>query len=480
MSNKTLFKNFLIYGVGNMLYTLIILLLIPIYLEKFEVDDYGSFSVLYITGTLISIVFSFSISNGILRFFHEYDNLRDRKLAITTMSLFFIGLFILTLSILFVTPVMKGIALYNSESSKLNFIILTTWAFGRIFINMFLGVLRADNKPVKFVVLTVIDVVILCITNIIIIYTNKLTLTNLLNGYLFSTSLTLLISLIINKEFIGAKLNSNYLKYFMIYGIPLAFANCISYFINYGNRYFLLHYTSKIDVAVYDIAQKITGVIGVILVNGFMMAFTPYYLNLNKIETKEQFNIKINKIINTFLGVYFLFGILIIFSDNFILDFLSKKEYMESALYTPFLILSNVFNVLFMLLAMTTNILKKTKVELYATIVMLCVGLIANFLLIKAYGLYGAVISQMIMSITGFIFINNYNAKFFPLDYKFQTTFILILNFLFFVIVDKYLLGIDMNEILKILIYLLLTILFVVVNRKYFVFAVKLIKNRLG
>jgi O-antigen/teichoic acid export membrane protein len=463
-----------------MLYTLIILLLIPVYLEKFEVDDYGSFSVLYITGTLISIVFSVSISNGILRFFHEYDNLRDRKLAITTMSLFFIGLFILTLSILFVTPVMQGISLYNSESNKQNFIILTIWAFGRIFINMFLGVLRADNKPVKFVVLTVIDVVILCITNIIIIYTNKLTLTNLLNGYLFSTSLSVLISLIINKEFIGAKLNSNYLKYFMVYGIPLAFANCISYLINYGNRYFLLHFTSKIDVAVYDIAQKITGVIGVILVNGFLMAFTPYYLNLNKIETKEQFNIKINRVINTFLGVYFLFGILIIFSDNFILDFLSKKEYLESASYTPFLILSNVFNVLFMLLAMTTNILKKTKVELYATIVVLCVGLVSNFLLIKAYGLYGAVISQMTMSITGFIFINIYNAKFFPLDYKFKTTFILILNFLFFIIVDKYLLGIDINVILKILIYLLFTVLFVVVNRKYFVFAIKLIKNCFG
>jgi O-antigen/teichoic acid export membrane protein len=394
------------------------------------------------------------------------------------MSLFFIGLFILTLSILFVTPVLKGITLYNSESSKLNFIILTTWAFGRIFVNMFLGVLRADNKPIKFVVLTVLDVMIMCITNIIIIHTNKFTLTNLLNGYLFSTILTLLISFIINKEFIGAKINSSYLKYFIIYGTPLAFANCISYFINYGNRYFLLHYTSKIDVAVYDIAQKITGVLGVILVNGFMLAFTPYYLNLSKIETKKQFNIKINKIINTFLGVYFLFGILIIFSDNFLLDFLSRKEYMESALYTPFLILSNVFYVLFMLLAMTTNILKRTKVELYATFVMLGVGLIANFFLIKAYGLYGAVTSQMIISITGFIFINNYNAKFFPLDYKFQATLILVLNFLFFVIVDKYLLGIEMNEVIKILSYLLLTILFVIVNRKYFVFAVKLIKKR--
>jgi O-antigen/teichoic acid export membrane protein len=131
-----------------------------------------------------------------------------------------------------------------------------------------------------------------------------------------------------------------------------------------------------------------------------------------------------------------------------------------------------------MLLAMTTNILKRTKVELYATFVMLGVGLIANFFLIKAYGLYGAVTSQMIISITGFIFINNYNAKFFPLDYKFQATLILVLNFLFFVIVDKYLLGIEMNEVIKILSYLLLTILFVIVNRKYFVFAVKLIKKR--
>jgi O-antigen/teichoic acid export membrane protein len=480
VSQKSLTSTFLIYGIGNMLYTLIILLLIPIYLEKLEVADYGEFSLLYVTGTLISIVFSFSISNGILRFFHDNDNIIERKIAISTISLFFIFLFVSIIITLYVFIKYNFFALFKSDNTSKNFLIITFWAFGRIFINMFLGVLRADNKPVKFVILTILDVLVLCTINLIIIYFFQLTLQNLLLGYLLSTYISLLLGGFFLKYLIGFSFNSKYINYFLSYGIPLAIANCITYLINYGNRFFLNYFSSVEDVAIFDISQKITGVIGVLLVNGFMMAFTPYYLNLHKTETKDNFKIRINKIIDTFLVIYFLFGFFLIFSDNFILNLLSRKSYLDAALYTPLLVIANVFNVLFMLLAMSTNILKKTKIELFATILTLIIGFISNNVLIKHFGLYGASISQIIMTFTAFAFINGYNAKFFPLNFKFKNTLVLILIFIIYMQLDKYLISLNLNIYLSFSIYLLLIFLFFAAYRSYFNFISVFIKKKIS
>ena len=462
-----------------MLYTLIIFLLIPFYLEKLEVSDYGKFSLFYLTGTLISIVFSFSISNGILRFFNDFENSIERKIAITTISLFFIFLFVSIILALYVVAKYNFFELFKSEYTRNNFLIITFWAFGRIFINMFLGILRADNKPLKFVILTILDVLVLCTTNLIIIYFFQLTLKNLLLGYLFSTCVSILIGGFFLKYLIGFSINLKYLNYFLSYGIPLAIANCISYLINYGNRFFLNYFSSAEDVAIYDISQKITGVIGVLLVNGFMMAFTPYYLNLYKTETKDNFNNRINKIIDIFLVVYFLFGFFVIFSDNFILNFLSKKSYISAALFTPLLIIANVFNVLFMFLAMSTNILKKTKIELFAIILTLIIGFFSNYFLIKYFGLFGASISQIIMTFSAFTFINSYNAKFFPLNFKFKNTFVLIIIFIIYMQADKYLICLNLNTYVLISIYLLLIFLFIAVYRSYFNFLIILIKKKI-
>jgi O-antigen/teichoic acid export membrane protein len=463
-----------------MLYTLIILFLIPIYLETLDVSDYGQFSLLYITGTLISIAFSFSISNGILRFFHDNDNNSDRKVAISSIFLFFIIFFTIIISFVSFSISFNLFSQDKLYSLNQNFLIIFCWAFGRIFINMFLGVLRADTEPIKFVILTILDVLLLCLINLYIIYFIDLTLQKLLLGYLFSTCLSLLFGYFFIKKFIIFSIEKKYINYFILYGTPLVLANCITYLITYGSRYFLNYFSSATDVAIFDVSQKITGVLGVLLVNGFMMAFTPYYLNLYKIETRDNFNIRINEIIDTFLVLYFLFGSILIFSDYFILDLLSKKSYLEAVLYTPLLVIGNSFNVLFMILAMSTNILKNTKIELFATILALIVGFISNIFLISFFSLLGASISQILMSFTSLVFINFYNSKFFPIYFNLKKFFGLILLFIVFMLVDKFIIFLDLSNYISFSIYLTLIFIFIISYKHHFYFLSVFIKKRIG
>jgi len=72
-----------------------------------------------------------------------------------------------------------------------------------------------------------------------------------------------------------------------------------------------------------------------------------------------------------------------------------------------------------MMLTMGTNISKKTNVEMYITISILLISIVSNILLIKFIGIYGAVITQVMINLLSLFFIHIYNRKNFPIIINF-------------------------------------------------------------
>jgi hypothetical protein len=71
--SKPLMKSLLTYGLGNIMYSLVTLTLIPFYLEKLNVVDYGNLTLFLIASNIVTIFFSINISNGILRLFSDSE-----------------------------------------------------------------------------------------------------------------------------------------------------------------------------------------------------------------------------------------------------------------------------------------------------------------------------------------------------------------------------------------------------------------------
>ncbi|GEM_PF-6360054 len=470
MPGISLTKSFLIYGIGNMLYALIVLLLIPVYLEKLNVADYGKFSILYVTGNLFSIIFSFSISNGILRYFSEFDAVSLRRSAVSTMTVFFLLTFLVVFVFFNLLPDSLNIPNFSSQADRNNVFVVLLWGFTRVLFGMILGALRALEKPVKYVSLTVADVIILCVVNLYIMFFTSFGVENILVGYLISSTLSIVIGFGFLSKFLTLDFNKGALKYLLMYGLPLSVANVVSYLIAYGNRYFLVFFSNTEDVAIFDVAQKITGILSIVLVNAFMISFTPYYLRMYNTVSIDEFKRQINAKISTFVSMFFLLAMLLVFVDAYLLNYLSKKEYLEAALYTPFLIIANSLSVLFMLLAMTTNINKKTSIEMLVTIATLITGLIGSYILIQKIGLLGAALCQILMSLTSFVLINIYNKKYFPLDYKFPETLGILLFFIMFSVADRLIFQYNLNLFIAVLSYAAMLGLYVYIYRRNFDF----------
>lgn len=409
------------YGVGNILYTGLTLALVPLYLEILSVEDYAILSLFLVTTNIIPIAFSFNISNGIIRAFEDKFSQNDLKVLVSTtlITFFFLGVFFLGISY-FLSSQLTGL-FYNLEAlwlSLATFLYSTT----RIFLRVFLGIKQASNQPRSYVLLNVQNVAVLIILNLYLLLFSTGGLMEIIYAYLISGVITFFFGTYMIRDFLKLQFDFSKLRYLLQYGLPLSLANLFSYIINYGNRFFVVNMLTPEDVAVIDLAQKISGLVSLLITSAFLTTFTPFYLKLfNELGGDlKSFSKNILKIINKFTFYYFGFGIFVVVFNELGLLLLSKDEYLAAGIFVPFFILGNYFYVLFMMLTMGTNIRKETRFEFYITAVIMIFNLVFNYLSIKYLELFGVVITQVVINFFSVVLIQLYNSKFFPLDLKFK------------------------------------------------------------
>ncbi len=450
MANPSFLKNFLTFGVGKILYTLVTLLLVPLYLERINIADYGILSISLVTVNLFAIVFSFSISNGILRAFNDSDDsLKQTKNIFSTTVIFYIVLsFLVYLSSKLFGTHLSSLIFGNEKF--ISFVdILILISITRVFVNIFNGFFLAKNYTIKYVIMNLFGVLSLALINIYQIFYTDYSLYSIIQGYFYSGLLTIVLGFIFSIKAFSFNFDFNIVRFILKYGIPLGVASLISYFINYGNRYFIINILDESSVAIIDVAQKIGGLIGLLLTGAFITTFTPYYLRLYKEVSFSTFNKKINEIIFTYSLSFFFFSLVVVMYQELFLSLLSNEEYMDSAIFVPYILLSDYFHVLFMMLTLGTNIKKETKYEMYITIIILVVSVFLNVFLINLFSLYGAVFVQISINILSVFLISYYNSKRFNININFPKLLKLVIVFIILVsiklVFDNYF---DINSIL--------------------------------
>jgi O-antigen/teichoic acid export membrane protein len=457
-------KNFLIYTLGSSLYALISTLLIPLFLKDLEVDAYGDLSIAFITVNLLIVFFGISIQNSVIRYFIEHTNLIYRKKAINT----FIIYITLLLFVLLVSYSLVKFFQINTYFEYDNLLYIILWVLSRIVIQAMLGVLRVDEKSVKYLIASLSEIFIILI--ILFAYRSYQTLDFDIILFSYSTASVgaLLISVLLLKEYISFKegISIDFIKYAISFGAPLALANLISYFLNFGNRYILLNYHSSSSVAIYDVSHKFGSILSLILVSGFSLAFTPHFLKLHKEVSFDVFQVKISKTISLFIWTYYFLGIILLSLDDFLISIIDKPVYLQSLDFLLEVILGNSIYVLFMLLTISLSILKKTKYEFYITLIALIIGGCIMFPLIKYYDVYGAAYSLIINSSICLGLMVLYNSIYFKI--KLNNLILASLIFILCGVLERNLIG--FSKLCVPLISLLLMYLF---NKNDFHYVVK-------
>ena len=298
MSIKILGKESLIYGTGHVLTRLITFLLLPIYTHVFSPEEYGVISLAYAFMGFSMMFYRYGMDTALMKYSVQLSS--DNRTAYIS-SIYIIQ--ILT-SILF-SAVLYFVRDYVSESilgvDNPDWIIILA---GILILdnlwNHHVLLLRAENKPGSYIFFNLLNVILTMALNILLVVKWSLGIEGVLISNLLASSIIFTFSLPILINRINLSLiKSKVIKDVIIFGLPFLPAGIFTMVMELSNRYILQWLEGTYSVGLFSAGYKL-GVFGLIIVMGFNMGWTPYFLKRIKEEGGKR---EFSYIASIFLGL---------------------------------------------------------------------------------------------------------------------------------------------------------------------------------
>ena len=298
MSIRDLGKQSLIYGVGHILARLITFLLLPLYTHTFRQDEYGALSLAYAFMGFALIIYRYGMDTALMKYSVQKEG-KERNKYITVI----IGSQLIT-GILF-TIILYGTRLHSAEYilglDRPDWII---YLAGILFFDSLWSlpmlILRSEERPMPFIIFSLLNVILTMALNILFVVhwgqgIEGVFKANIIaSGVIFFSS----VPIIIKRIDLGSFEKEIFITVFK-FAIPFLPAGIFTMIMELSDRYILEFYLGSADVGLYSAGKKM-GMLGLTVVMGFNMGWTPYFLKRGK---EQGARIEFSKIGTFFLGL---------------------------------------------------------------------------------------------------------------------------------------------------------------------------------
>ena len=411
MSIKNLGKESLIYGSGHVLARLITFFLLPIYTHVFTPAEYGVISLAYAFIGFSLMFYRYGMDTALMKYSVQLSS-HDKTSYISSiyiLQLFSSGFFSFILYILryYISEPILGM-----ENPDWIIIIAAILILDNLWGHHVL-LLRAENKSLQYIFFNITNVILSMGFNIIfVVYLDLgiegVLLSNLItSGIIFSLSLPIAV-----KKIKLLQIDLNILRNIIKFGLPFLPAGIFTMIMELSNRYILDWLKGTHSVGLFSAGYKL-GVLGLILVMGFNMGWTPYFLK--KIKEKNPKN-DFSYITSIFLGILGFIVIMVslwvpeIIRFNIGSNYLIGKNFWDAEKIVPIILFSYFFFGTYVIQAPGIYAKSITKwVPLFRGIGAIT-NIFLNILLIPKYGVigsaYATLIAFIVMSLSVFIRLN--------------------------------------------------------------------------
>ena len=256
---RDLSKNTILFTINSFGSKLISFLLVPLYTYVLSTNDYGTADLITSTVQLLVPVLTLNIQDAVLRF--SLDKEYDKRAVISVgIKHNFIGLILLLFGIIAV----RGLRVLSLDNIYIYFLIMSFILNG--LHNSFSMYLKANDKVYVLVISGIINTLITCVLNILLLVTFK----NGITGYLIANVAGIFIAVCIMlicggiyKEF-RFKTEKKLSQAMIGYALPLVM-NSVAWWINNASDKYILTFFCGIAVnGIFSVAYKIPTILSTI------------------------------------------------------------------------------------------------------------------------------------------------------------------------------------------------------------------------
>ena len=401
MKNSSLTKNISLYTVGQFLAQALSFALLPIYINKLSVSEYGVVAVFMAVGTFLNAIMQYGFSPTLLRYYFDFkDDPKKFNSLFSTLILFLVAGNIAILAILYlIHNYVYELSISGVEVSDYIYYVLGySFLFTFPLLNLSLFRIKGKAKEYLFFNITQFFISLGVIYYFVVI--NEEGALGKIKGDFWARVPLFLISFFLYKRYFTLKnLKASYLKASLRFGIPLMLQSLLWWGL-YRLDYFLIENQLGSDyLGLYNLSFQISFVIITVGIS-FSLGWTPHFFSIaDKKSTPRLYG----NIIGNYIAFITVACIFIQIVGYHVFNVIGGQKYFEIFTFLPWLLVGAIFQSSYYLIHQTIQYSRKT----CSIPLILGLGILASFILeyvfIKEYKLFGISIIKILTF--GFVFI---------------------------------------------------------------------------
>lgn len=396
MQNQTrfVFKQSFIYSIGNTITKLSGVILIPLYLNYIDDDEFGVVTLFETIFQFILILSGWGVKGGFTRWYHEMKTRLEKKQLFFTAWSFnfftsFISVFITGTAIYFFSDV---IFQYSIGSSTIFYFLSGT--FFRLLYDVPFYQLKLEQKAVQQTIWTTLNIALLLGFTFYFLEVKEDGIKGIYKAQMLAHLITFLAMLPMMVANMKPLFLKGILKEMIQYGLPLAISNILTTVLTLSDRHIINQYQNLGEVAGYGMAFKVANLLQMVVVASLITSYSNYFFKtLHNSDSMAFFR----KFTN-FYTVLLTFGGLgiVLFSPEIVYVVSMGSEFFQASVFlVPILIAGLIFSGLRQLFTLPLNKHKKTRIISFILVLSAVINIAANFLLVPKYGKTGASVSTL-------------------------------------------------------------------------------------
>lgn len=417
---RKIFSDTVIYTVGSIFNRFLPFLLLPVYTYYFKPEIYGVFSLVYSFWFFVVVFYLYGMETSFQKYFIEAKSTEEKKAIFSTTIITLSSTSVIFSILLFLLSDVISLKLTGNEENSyliklLAFILVidVLYRFPMILIN-------SEQRSKLYAGINAIGVVLNVAANLFFIIYLKAGIISIFYAYLISYSFVFIVSLAYSSKYFGFVFDKQKaLKLFkagtlfLYYGIFLISIDLI-------DRFFLEYYKGTAEVGIYSASYRI-GVVMNLVITGFKVAWTPFFLNMKNEEN--------NKEVFSKVFTYFCYGGLLAFlAFSLLADDIVKinvagysllnSAYWSGLIIVPYILLAYLFSGLYLNLTVASFFQNKIRYLIYSSAIGCISNIVLNFFLIPPYSMIGAAISTMLSYLIMFVALYFFSQKIYRIEYE--------------------------------------------------------------
>jgi O-antigen/teichoic acid export membrane protein len=422
---QKIFSDTVIYTVGSVFNRLLPFLLLPLYTLYFQPAEYGVFSLVYSFWFFVAVFYLYGMETSFQKFFIEAGTLEEKR---TVFSSTLILIFCTSVVFSALIYLMSGFIADKLTSDISNAYLIELLAFILVIDALYrfpMVLINSLQRSKLYSAINAAAVIINVAANIILIVYYKHGIEAIFYSYLISYSFVFLVSLAFSIRYFSLNLNFERVKgllkfahLFLYYGIFLISIDLI-------DRFILEYFKGNAEVGIYSACYRI-GIVMNLVITGFKVAWTPFFLNLKGEDG--------NKEIFSKVFTYFCYGGLVVFlTFSLLADELVKiniggytllnYQYWSGLVIIPYILIAYLFSGLYVNLNIAAFFQNKIRYLIISSGIGSVSNIILNLILIPQYSIIGAAIATMLSYMIMFFVLYYFSQRIFKIDYELKAIF---------------------------------------------------------